>query len=224
MVWRHDPPAADGHYDRLQLGKVRQQLQADRALAGNDQRIVIGMHESQPLARRHVAGIDGGSVDAFPMNQNPGAEACGSLDLGEGRALGHHDGRGNAKTLGMIGHTLGVVARRHGDDTGCLCLGIEARQLVVGAAVLERARVLQVLKLQHHLFGAGCFRQAWRGDGRGAHDMTRNHRSGAADIVDGDGGGLGAHGDCSGNRRNRQSWRPTIVTYRPSCQGRVKSA
>ena len=221
---RHDPPAADGHHDRLQLGKVRQQLQADRALAGNDQRIVIGMHEGQPLARRHVAGIDGGSVDALPMDQYPGAEACGSLDLGEGCALGHHDGRGNAKALSMMGHALGVIARRHGDNAGRLCLGIEARQLVVGATVLERARVLQVLKLQDHLFGAGRLRQARRADGRGAHDMARNHRSCASDIVNGDGIGLGAHGVCSGNRRNLQSWRPTIVTYWPSCQGRVKSA
>jgi len=80
-----------------------------------------------------------------------GAMRRRALDLGEGSALGHDDGRRNAETPGMIGDALRVVAGRHGDDAGAALLRRQALQLVERAALLERAGRMQRFQLEDDL-------------------------------------------------------------------------
>src|SRR4029079_5720468 len=84
--------AADGDDDGVEIGEIRQQLQPDGALARDDQGVVGGVGEGEILRCGALAGEDGGGIDAVALQQHPGAEAGGALDLVEGRALGHDDG------------------------------------------------------------------------------------------------------------------------------------
>ena len=103
------------------------------------------------------------------------------LDLGKGRALGHHDGRRDAQPSRMIGDALGMVARRHGDDAaGPLGLG-QAEQLVQRPALLEGGGELQILELQPDL-AAGDGRERARLPHRRAHHLSGDRRGGLFDI------------------------------------------
>ena len=86
------------------------------------------------------------------MQHHLGPEAACALHLDAGREQRHHDHRLHAQPLRVVGHALGMVARRHGHHAldGGLGRG-QLRQLVAGPAFLERSRVLQVLELEKHL-------------------------------------------------------------------------
>ena len=48
---RGQPAAADGHDDAREVGHVLEQLEPERALAGDDVRVVVGVHEGGALRR-----------------------------------------------------------------------------------------------------------------------------------------------------------------------------
>ena len=85
----------------------------------------------------------------------------------------------------MVGDALGVVTGRGGDHTARRFGGLrEALQLEARAAVLEGARVLQVLELEvepqpEHVAEAGG------GDGGGADDVGLDRGGGGANVVGG---------------------------------------
>jgi hypothetical protein len=188
---RHDAAAADRHHDDVEVGRIGHQLETDRALARHDPGVVIRVHEGEILAPGEVAREHRRRVDGIALDHDSRSEAARALDLVEGRALRHHDDGGNPEPLGEAGHALRVVAGRHGDDAVLGLCGRQALQLVEGAAILERAGILQVLQLQHDRRGAGRLGQARRRHGRRAHHLPGDGRGGGADVLDGHGHGRG---------------------------------
>src|SRR5581483_391566 len=83
--------AANGCQERVEMRQVLDDLEADRALPRDDQWIVIGMDEDQVLRLGHLPRIDRGGIDRVALQLDLGAEACRTLDLGEGRAFRHYD-------------------------------------------------------------------------------------------------------------------------------------
>ena len=112
------PAAADRHDQHVEVGPVGEHFERDRALAGDDRRVVIGVHRHQAaFARQRVGGAARGD-EAVALEHDRRAERLGAVDLGERRALGHHDRRRDAEPARVIGDALRVVAGRHRDDPG----------------------------------------------------------------------------------------------------------
>ena len=115
------------------------------------------------------------------MQHNFGAKPARALDLDARREARHHDHRANPQALRMVGHALGVVARAHGNHAPGALLGVELRQLVAGAALLERGRELQVLEFQKHL-RTGDVREGFRGHAGRAQQMALQALGGGLNV------------------------------------------
>ncbi len=112
----NDPAAADRHDDAVEVGRVLEHLDADRALSGDDLVVVIGVDEKEALFLDQGLGGDLAVGQRLARQDDTGAMRPGALDLGRGRRLRHHDGGRDAEPLGMIGDGLRMIAGRHGDD------------------------------------------------------------------------------------------------------------
>ena len=73
------------------------------------------------------------------------------LDLRHRCSVGHEDERPHAELARRPGDRLSVIACAGRDDAGRALLRRQRAQLVDGSADLERARPLQVLRLEAHL-------------------------------------------------------------------------
>ena len=170
---RGQPAAADRHDQLREVGHVLEQLEAERALAGHDVRVVERMHERQPaLARALVRGGEA-LVQRRAADVHDRALAAGGLGLGDRRVggdedLAQHAARGRGRR-----ESLGVVAGRRGDDAARAALLAQRGELGRRAAHLERARELEVLGLEHHL-PAGALGDRAR----------REHRRAPGDALD----------------------------------------
>jgi hypothetical protein len=144
------PAAAHRDHQRVQLRLRLQHLDGDRALAGDDQRVVERVHEGQALFLGHLERMFTRLVEGLAMQQHLGAESQRAFDLHGGRVQRHHDHRAHRQPLRMMRHALRVVAGRSGDHalhTGSR----QGQQLVQRTAFLERRGELQVLELQEDL-------------------------------------------------------------------------
>ena len=74
-----------------------------------------------------------------------------AADLDGRRGPRHDDGRRHAEPLRAQGHPLGMVTGAGGNHPAGADLGVQAGELVVGAAQLEREDRLQILALQEDL-------------------------------------------------------------------------
>jgi hypothetical protein len=111
------------------------------------------MHEDEAFLGGQLAREGARGVEPVALDQHAGAEMARALDLGEGRAHGHDDGRRNLEPARVVGNALGVVAGGHCHDPGFALLGREAEQLDQRAAVLEGARILLALQLEDDPLG-----------------------------------------------------------------------
>ena len=93
-------------------------------------------------------GLGVGIVIHTGYQHHLGAVAAGSLDLGKRSALGDADDGMDAHVAGGKSHTLCVVTGRAGNNTAALLLLSEGGDLIIGAAQLECAGLLQALSLQ----------------------------------------------------------------------------
>ena len=112
---RDQAAAADRHHQHVQIRRRRQHLERERALARDDQRIVVGMDEGQVALGRDLAREHRRVLDRIALEHDLGAELRGLLDLHERRQARHHDGRRNPEPRRVAGHALGMIAGRHGD-------------------------------------------------------------------------------------------------------------
>ena len=109
-----------------------------------------------------VKRVDKGQAALF-LNASGGLKAFGEhipgqdnfrpvgsrmMDLGKGRVFGHDDGCRNAKPLGVIGNTLGMVSGRNGDNAAFTFFGRQAGKFDIGATFLERGGILLVFKFK----------------------------------------------------------------------------
>ena len=104
------PPPPTGTTRMSSSGHVLQHLERDRALAGDDARIVVGMHEDELLRRGQAMRLGGRLRQRVAVQHHARAVTARVLHLHVGREGRHDDGRGDAETPGVIGHALGVVA------------------------------------------------------------------------------------------------------------------
>jgi hypothetical protein len=144
-----EPAAADGHEHRIRhLRPLALELGADRALTRDDVGIVEGVHEAQALCRFELACVGVGVVVGGALEHGLPAERHDGVDLDRRRRLRHHDhGPQPALARGEC-HALGMIAGRATDHTFRERRRGRLRDLVVGAAELEREDGLQVLALQ----------------------------------------------------------------------------
>ena len=132
--------------DAQRLGLL-DDLQAGRALAGQDPGMVVGRHDRGAglLGDAH-ADLFAAVLDAV-VQHDLGARGLGVGDLERGRVGRHDDGGLHAHQARGLGEALRVVARRPADDA-LLAVGLAHRgEEIVGAAQLERAGALQALGL-----------------------------------------------------------------------------
>ncbi len=145
------PAAADGHEDRRHVAElVPKNLVTDRALPGDDQWIVEGMHERQSRFGRQLVAARLGVSVAVACQDYFGAQIPYRLDFDLGRRLRHDDERAQAEMPGRVGHALRVIACTGGNDAA-RTLGIgQVRDAVVRAPELVAEYRLQIFTFQKH--------------------------------------------------------------------------
>ena len=202
---RDQPAAAHRHEDGVVLaGKLRQQLQAHRALPGDHVGVVVGMHEGHAALLLKQVGVGLGVAERVAVEHDLGAALAAGPDLDLGGGRGHHDQSVQPQLLGAEGHALRVVARRGGDDAAFPLRLAQARHLVVGAAQLEGKHRLLVLALEQHRVAQALreLRRVLKGgfDGHvvhaaGQHPAHQVHAGRSGDLRFSQGGfGLGNFG------------------------------
>ena len=177
--------AAAGRQQRIQLGpggfRLAGYFQADGALAGDDQGVVIGRHQGGAAPLGDVA-CDHVTVFAVAIIEHHfGAPGAGVVDLDRRRVGRHDDGGGGAHGVGRGGDALGVIARREGDHAALDFAGVEAADAVVGAAELERPGALQGLGLDQQA-AADAFVQQGRFEQRRDHGHAFEAARGGDDV------------------------------------------
>ena len=158
--------AADGDHDLLHFGELLQNLQTDGALTGNDIRIIEGMREGVAVLLGETLGLAGGVIVNAGDQNHFSTVVAGSLHLGDGSALGHADHGLDAQLRGGQSNALSMVAGGAGDDAVRSFLRSQGTDLVVGAADLESAGELQVLRLDVNVFAQpiGIFQRSLAGN------------------------------------------------------------
>ena len=170
---RREAAAADRNDDRLHLGQLLDELEADRPLAGDHVEVLERMHERR-AGLLHVGDCRRDRVLERRSGQlGARAVVARRLDLRHRRLRGHED-RGLDPGLARGPRDRLAVVAGTGRDDARLALGLAQRSdLVDGAANLERARALERLGLQVH----GAARHAAEGlrgvERRHAHALPR---------------------------------------------------
>ena len=118
-----NPPAADRHDQRIELRIRRQHFQRDGSLSRHDQRIIERVDQRRALTRDEGARMGLGFGERFAVQHHARPMRARVLHLHQRRRLRHDDGRGNVHPPRVIGHSLGMITRRHGHDAArALCL------------------------------------------------------------------------------------------------------
>lgn len=105
-----EPSAADRDDEGLDSRRLLEDLEADRALARDDVRMVVGRHEDRAGALGELGRRGEGLVEDVPAQHHLRAVVAGRRELGQGDADGHEDGRLDAELARGEGDALRVVA------------------------------------------------------------------------------------------------------------------
>ena len=104
--------AADRHDDAGEVGHVLEQLEAERALPGDDVRVVERVHEREPALARPVLGGVHALVDRAAADVDRRALPARRLDLGDRRVVGDEHLARHAAQLRGRGAAPGRGCRR----------------------------------------------------------------------------------------------------------------
>ena len=144
--------ATDGHEDGVHpVAVLAQDLEPDRALAGDHVGVLEGMDEDQTVALRHGMGPRERLVDGNPVQDDVPTEPRDGVGFDSRRRGGHDDDGSQTQRGRRERHALGVIARRRADHAVAAHVLVEVGDLVVRAPDLEREDRLQVLALQQHV-------------------------------------------------------------------------
>ena len=161
-----EPAAAHRDDDDLHVREVLGDLEADRSLAGHDERVVERVHEHPAgrLLQLAEALEDLGRPRGLLVHRGPVAQGRGTLLLA--RALPHDHEAVDPLERAAVRERPGVVAGRGRDHAARALLGRERRELGEDAARLEAARLLEELGLQERAAAErlpeGLRREEWR--------------------------------------------------------------
>ena len=124
------------------------------------------MREGVAVLLGETLGLTGGVIVNAGDQNHFSAVVAGGLHLGDGSALGHADHGLDAQLRGGQSNALSMVAGGAGDDTVRSFLRSQGTDLVVGAADLESAGELQVLRLDVNVFAQpiGIFQRSLAGN------------------------------------------------------------
>ena len=143
------PAAADGDEDRVdRLAQLPQDLHADRPLARDHVRVVVGVDERQLASAADAHRLGVGVVVRVALEDDRRPESGDGVDLDLRCRHRHHDRGLGPEALRGERHALGVVARGGGDDAPAEVRSRKAGHLVVRPAELEREDGLEILALQ----------------------------------------------------------------------------
>ena len=177
---RDQAAAAHRHDDRIQIGQLVQNFQADGALACDDQLIVVGVDEGHAGFFLQLNGLVVGVVVGAGHETDLRAQILGVFHLHDGRTVRHADDALDAAPGGCQRHALRVVARRAGNDAlGALLRG-KLADLIVSAAHLEAAGGLQVLGFQVEL---AVLRELGCLDEVSLAGNVLQHKGGVVDLI-----------------------------------------
>src|SRR5690606_33096324 len=191
--------APDRHDHDVGVGRVLEDLEADRALARDDVRIVERMDEREAaLAPQCLALLE--RLEDGAVEDDVGAVRAARLDLRARGVRRHHDRAGDALAARAVRERLRVVARGDGDEAAGTLLGGEAAQPVEDAADLERAGLLETLGLDGHAH-ARALGERTRAEQRRAVHAAGDGRAGLFDVLERDQHGAGSY---NGELRGRK--------------------
>ena len=168
-------------------------LAAGGALPRDHKGIVIGANQRSAALAGDLVG-DGFAVLAVAVVEHDfRAIGLGALALGERRVRRHHDGRLHVQDLCRGRHALRVIAGGERHHAAAALVLRDRRQLVEGAAELERAGPLQHFRLQEDSCPRAFVENGERQQRR-AHRKGRDHPRGGLDISRADGWFIGDFG------------------------------
>jgi hypothetical protein len=148
---RCEASASDRNDHGLRLRHLLGELEADRPLAGDNRLVLERMDKGRPGLVDEALHLGERLLDRLADHAHVGAVALRRLDLRHRRVLRDEDRGVQAGLARGPGDRLRVVPRARGHDAG-LPLGLaEHGELVDGAADLERAGALEILRLEVHL-------------------------------------------------------------------------
>ena len=145
---RGQAATADGHDHHV--GRIRGDLHAEGALAGNHVRVVECGQEAISVLLGQLAREGEGLVVAVAVLAHGGAPVGHAGNLVLRRAMRHHRDRLHAQAVRGPGHALGVVAGRGADHRALVAAFARGQQRVQRTAHLVRTGALQVFQLEHH--------------------------------------------------------------------------
>src|SRR5918996_548298 len=150
-----EPASAHGHDDDLRLAEVLGDLEADRTLAGDDERVVERVHEDPPrlFLEPREPGEDLGRSRRLLVDRRAVARGGGALRLA--RALPHDDEAVDLLEAAAVGERGGMVAGGGGDDAALSLLPGQRGEPREDAARLEAPRLLEQLGLQERAAAEG---------------------------------------------------------------------
>src|SRR6185312_12944425 len=158
----NEPSATDRNEYGIELpAALARDLHADRALPGDHVGVVEGMHEREISLTAQLRCALVRRIVVVAVQNRLAAEIDDRLNFDLRGRLRHDDHRGHAASASGERDALRVIAGRrayHAAARDCLR---EMRDLVVGAAQLEREDRLQVLALEQNA-RAEPLREPWR--------------------------------------------------------------
>ena len=165
------PAAADRDDDLREVGHVLEQLEAERALAGDDVEVVERVHERQPfllarpLLRGREALLERSPPPTCTVAPCPRAASALAIGASAGTKTSHGTPRAAAAAAtpcAWLPAEAATTPPRSGPPP--------ARQLRRRAADLEGAGALEVLRLQQHVAAGALGDRARREHRRAARD------------------------------------------------------
>ena len=140
--------ATHSHYQRVQFRHRLQHFQPHRALTRDDGLVVIRVDKHQAVTLGQQQRMLAGFIQRVAVQHDVGTKAACALNFHARCEARHDDDGANSQALGVISHTLRVVARTHGDHPPLPLHLRQLRQLVTCATLFKRRGVLQVFELQ----------------------------------------------------------------------------
>ena len=149
------PAPANGHQNHVHIGQILEDLVGDGALARGHGEVVKGVNVGQPLLLTQLGGQGRRVVKGLPLKDDPGPVVLGVIHLHQGGGGGHDHRGGDARSLGGIGHPLGMVAGGGGDQPPLLFLPGEGGALEVGPPDLIGPGDLHIFRFDVHVIPCG---------------------------------------------------------------------
>jgi hypothetical protein len=177
----NESAAADRGNDRIERADFAQQFEHRRALAGDDARVGVGMHERCAGLFAHGVGHRLARDDRRRAAVQRRAAGFDGFEFRRDRTFRHDDVRRDAARLRRERQRRAVIARGMRDDAARGCLVVERPHRVARTAELERAGALEVFAFEEQFRTGERIERARAQHGRDVR-VRRDARGGGFDV------------------------------------------